>query len=194
MTQTWTRVSNYHELMGSRSGTRHILNTLIFPPKSLFSLVSHHNLHDSLFTGFSAWIRALWKSNLNFNLQSKCDGRKEDIHVVTPFPVRILLHGYIVCFRRLEYGPGNSINSAARSGCNRTTAPLHGSRKRPLKWPLLGSVVYSRRLYILVICRGYTVIYLWIPITPCTDGRFQRKVASYTHVLQYIIFPWHASN
>jgi len=98
MTQTWTRVSNYHDLMGSCSDTKHILKTLISPQKSPFSLVSHHNLRASLFTVFRAWIRAWWKSKLNLNLQFQCDGRKEEKHAVTPFPVLMLLRVYIVAF------------------------------------------------------------------------------------------------
>jgi hypothetical protein len=84
--------------MGSCSNTKHILKTLIFPQKFPFSLLSHHNLHASLITGFRAWIRAWWKSKLNFNLPSQYDGRKEEEHAVTPFPVRMLLRVYIVCF------------------------------------------------------------------------------------------------
>jgi hypothetical protein len=72
--------------------------------------VSHHNLRVSLFTDFRAW----WKSKLNFNLQSKCDGSKKEKHAVTPLPVRMLLRVYIVCFHPLGYDSGNAINRAAR--------------------------------------------------------------------------------
>jgi hypothetical protein len=128
MTQTWTRVSSYHNLMEVLQWHKtYLKNTHVFPQKSPFSLVSHYNLPPSLFTGFRAWIRPWWKSKLNFNLQSQCDGRKEEKREVTPFPVRMLLRVYIVLFRCLGY---DSINHAARSDCNRLvrsgTASLRG--------------------------------------------------------------------
>ena len=131
MTQTWTRVSSYHNLMWVLQWHKpYLKNTYVFPQKSPFSLVSHHNLRPSLFTGFRAWIRPWWKSKLNFNLQSQCDGRKEEKGAVTPFPVCMLLRLYIVCFRCLGSDSANAINPAARSNCNRLvrsgTASLRG--------------------------------------------------------------------